>query len=115
MQGKTLTPESYVMKFGKYKNMKAVDIADIYEVDKNGNDKAVGLMYLKFLVEKCDWFRHKEIIEQVIKNAVDCMSADEKEPEQPKHVEDKPKKEKKPKEEKVTSKDINDSTQINLN
>ena len=50
MQSKTLTPENYVMRFCKYKNMKAVDIADIYEVDKNGNDKAVGLMYLKFLV-----------------------------------------------------------------
>ena len=34
MQSKTLTPESYVMRFGKYRNMKAVDIADIYEVGK---------------------------------------------------------------------------------
>ena len=110
----TVTPERYVMKFGKYKNMKAVDIAAIYEVDKNGNDKPVGLMYLKFLVEKCDWFRHREIIEQVIKNAVECMNADEKEPEQPKE-EDKQKKEKKPKKEKITSKDKPESTQINLN
>ena len=113
MQGKTLTPENYVMRFGKYKNMKAVDIAEIYEVDKNGNDKPVGLMYLKFLVEKCDWFRHREIIEQVIKKAVECASADEKEPEQQKQTVENPKKEKKSNKEKVTSKDKPESTQIN--
>ena len=85
-----ISPDQYVFRFGKYRNMKAVDIADIYEVDKNGNDKPVGLMYLKFLVEKCEWFRHSEIIEQVIKNAIDCMSGDEgKEQEKTKEVKQK--------------------------
>ena len=66
MQTKALTPESYVFRFGKYKNMRAADVAELYELDKNGDDKPVGLLYLKFLVEKCDWFRHKDIIEQII-------------------------------------------------
>ena len=112
MQTRALTPENYVLRFGKYKNMKAVDVADIYEVDKNSNDKPVGLSYLKFLVEKCDWFRHKDIIEQVIKNAIDCMSGDEgKEQEKTKEV--KQKKEKKPKKEKSVP-DTPTSTAINL-
>lgn len=123
-----LTPENYVMKFGKYKNMRAVDIADIYEVDKNGDDKPVGILYLKFLVEKCDWFKHKDIIEQIIKNAIDCMSGsgqspetlegrcpssgdDEKEPE-PTPKETKQKKDKKPKKE--AQKVVSDTTVINI-
>ena len=98
-----LTPENYVMKFGKYKNMRAVDIADIYEVDKNGDDKPVGLLYLKFLVEKCEWFKHNEIIEQIIKSAIDCTAGDEEKEPQPTPKEPKQKKEqkeKKPKKEK---------------
>ena len=92
--------------------MKAVVIADIYEVDKNGNDKPVGLMYLKFLVEKCEWFRHSEIIEHVINNAIDCMSGDEgKEQEKTKEVNQK--KENKPKKEKSVP-DTHTSTVINL-
>ena len=46
-----LTPEKYVMVFGKYKNMRAVDVAEIYNVDTNGEDKPVGLLYIKFLVK----------------------------------------------------------------
>ena len=84
MQTQTLTPENYILRLGKYKNMRAADIAEIYEVDKNGEDQPKGLQYLQWLIEQ-DWFRHKDIIEQVIKNAIDCFSGDyDKEPEQPK-------------------------------
>ena len=64
-----ITPESYVFKFGKFLNMKACDVSKITKVDKNGKDVNVGLQYLEFLVEKCDWFRHKDIISKVIENA----------------------------------------------
>ena len=118
MQTKALTPESYVFRFGKYKNMRAADVAELYEVDKNGDDKPVGLLYLQFLVEKCDWFRHKDIIEQIIKGAVDCCSGDDgKEPETPKPVEAKQKKEKtikKEKSEKAIPRDTPSTTTINL-
>ena len=58
--------DQYIFKFGKYNKMRAVDVAQIYEVDKDGNDVPKGLQYLKFLVQKCDWFRHKDIIEKII-------------------------------------------------
>ena len=93
-----LTPEKYVMAFGKYKNMRAVDVADIYNVDKNGEDKPVGLLYLQWLVDQ-DWFKHKDIVNEIIKSAIECTSGDEKEPE-PTPKEPKQKKEKKPKKEK---------------
>ena len=58
--------DQYIFKFGKYNKMRAIDVAQIYEVDKDGNDVPKGLQYLKFLVQKCDWFRHKDIIEKII-------------------------------------------------
>ena len=64
-----ITSESYVFKFGKFINMKACDVARLTKVDKYGNDVNVGLQYLEFLVDKCDWFRHKDIITQVIHEA----------------------------------------------
>ena len=59
----TISPENYVMPFGKYKQMRAIDVADIYQVDKDGNDKPVGLMYLQWLVDQ-DWFKHKDILKK---------------------------------------------------
>ena len=104
MQKQILTPESYVFRFGKYKNMKAIDVADIYEVDKNGEDKPKGLQYLQWIVQQ-EWFKHTNIIEQIIKSSIDCNSADdEKEQEKPAQEavqpDIKPKKEKKDKKEK---------------
>ena len=58
----TLSPENYVFRFGKFKNTKAIDVAKITEVDKYGRTVPSGLSYLRFLIEKCDWFRHREII-----------------------------------------------------
>ena len=73
-----ITPESYVFHFGKYKDMKAVDIAQIYTVDKDGNSIAKGLMYLEWICEK-DWFKHSDIIQKIIDDAKQNMS-DEEEP-----------------------------------
>ena len=73
----SITPESYVLKFGKYKGYKAVDVAALITVDKNGNDKPTGLLYLTWLVEKADRFKHKDIIEEVIRKAQGQSEADE--------------------------------------
>ena len=64
-----ITPENYVFKFGKHINMKAYDVARLIKVDKYGKDVNVGMQYLEFLIDKCDWFRHKDIIKQVIDDA----------------------------------------------
>ena len=71
----SIKPEDYIFKFGKYMNMRAVAIAELYKVNpKTGKDEPVGLQYMIFLCEKCDWFKHKDIIEQIIKLAEDNMS-----------------------------------------
>ena len=76
-----ITPETYVLKFGKYKNMRAVDVAQIYEVDKDGNYVGKGLKYLSWLCDQ-DWFKHKDIVEKIIKshNSVDADAKPEQEP-----------------------------------
>lgn len=87
-----ISPENYVLKFGKYKNMRAIDVSEIYQVDKNGDDKPVGLFYLKWLIS-CDWFKHGHIIKQIIETAEQCIS--DPEDAKPKQEAVKPKKEKK--------------------
>ena len=57
------TTNQYVLPFGKYKGMYAVDAAEITVVDKNGNDKNVGLIYLEWLTKQA-WFRDTEIIKK---------------------------------------------------
>jgi len=76
MQTQTLTPENYVLRFGQYKNMRAVDVAEIYEIDKTGNEYPKGLMYLQFLC-KTDWFRHTDILQKIINKAISEISDDE--------------------------------------
>ena len=78
-----IAPESYIFKFGKYANMRAVDVSDLYKVNpKTGQDEAVGLKYLHFLVEKCSWFRDTEMIKKVIEMAESNMSEEaDSEPE----------------------------------
>ena len=68
MSSKTISPEKYILAFGKYKNMRAVDVAQISVVDKAGNDKPTGLLYLEWLCEQ-EWFKHKDIVFEVIKKA----------------------------------------------
>ena len=65
--------EDYVMPFGKFKGMRAVDIAEIYIVDKNGVDQPTGLKYLEWLVLQ-PWFKHTEIITSIIETAKSCIS-----------------------------------------
>ena len=73
----------YVLPFGKYKGMYAVDVAEITVVDKAGNDKNVGLTYLEWLTKQA-WFRDAEVIEKIIHNARNNMSdADDEEPAPP--------------------------------
>ena len=76
-----IAPEKYIMPFGKYKGMYAADVAQIYVVDKDGNDKATGLMYLEWICKQ-DWFKHKEIIEKVISNAEQQGNVSEEEQEE---------------------------------
>ena len=76
MQTQTLTPENYVLRFGQYKNMRAVDVAEIYEIDKTGNEYPKGRMYLQFLC-KTDWFRHTDILQKIINKAISDISDDE--------------------------------------
>ena len=64
-----ITYDQYIFRFGKHINMKAYDVARLIKVDKHGKDVNVGMQYLEFLVDKCDWFRHKDIIKQVIDDA----------------------------------------------
>ena len=97
-----ISPENYILKFGKYKNMRAIDVSEIYQVDKNGDDKPVGLQYLQWLIKQ-DWFKHTDIIEQIIKTAESCISDVEEEVEEVKK-EEKPKKEKKEDKEKKPKK-----------
>jgi hypothetical protein len=96
----TLTPENYIMKFGKYCGMKAIDVANIRITDKNGKERREGLRYLKWVCQK-DWFKHTSIIEQIISGVDDDEQQGDDEKEiKPKPIEKKKKKE--PKEPKAT-------------
>ena len=97
-----ISPENYVLKLGKYKNMRAIDVSEIYQVDKNGDDKPVGLQYLQWLIKQ-DWFKHKDIIEQIIKTAESGISDVEEKVEEVKK-EEKQKKDKKEKKDKKPKK-----------
>ena len=75
-----ITPESYVFKFGKYKDMKAVDVAKIYTVDKNGQEQPKGMKYLEWsCAPEQNWFKHADIIQQVINNAKNPIAEPKKE------------------------------------
>ena len=60
-----MNSNNYIMKFGKFKNMRAVDIAQIKTVNKLGNLENTGINYLKFIVG-LDWFKHSQIVQKVI-------------------------------------------------
>ena len=62
---KIFTADSYVLKFGKFKNFKALDIAKIKTVDKNNEEKPTGLLYLQWLVTQ-EWFKHKDTIQEIL-------------------------------------------------
>ena len=85
-----ITAENYVFKFGKYINMRAVDVAEIKTIDKNGNEVYKGMKYLIWLCDQ-DWFKHKEIITKIIKNS-DQEQDEEPKKEQKKEPKKEPKK-----------------------
>ena len=75
MQTQTLTPENFVLRTGQYKDMRALDITQIYVIDRYGNNYPKGLMYLQFLC-KTGWFRQIDILQKIINNAVNDISDD---------------------------------------
>jgi hypothetical protein len=63
----TISPENYVMSFGKFKGMKAIDIVNIHTVDGNDVDVSTGLNYLEWLLEpEQKWFKHSDIIKKIV-------------------------------------------------
>ena len=72
-----ITSDSYVFHFGKYKGYKAVDVAALITVDKNGKDKPNGLIYLEWLCEQ-EWFKHKDIVLEVVRKAQGQSEADDR-------------------------------------
>ena len=75
-----MNSENYIIPFGKYKSMKLVDVIKIKCVDKNGEDKQTGLLYLQWLVTQ-DWFRHKDIVNDVLSK---CNNTIKEEPKKEK-------------------------------
>ena len=83
MSNQNIDITNYVLKFGKYKDHRAVDVAEMYKVNpKTGQDDALGLKYLCWVVKQ-DWFKHKYIIEEIIKQAEECISEEELSEEEP--------------------------------
>lgn len=60
-----ITPESYTFKFGKYKNMRAVDVLKIKTIDKKDQEVNSGELYMRWLLT-CEWFGNKDIISAVL-------------------------------------------------
>ena len=55
----------YVMPFGKYKGIKLTDPINLKTVDKNGEDKETGKLYLQWLVTN-EWFKNADVIQEVL-------------------------------------------------
>ena len=90
-------PSTYVMGFGKYKDMLACDIVDLQKINKKGESVSTGLNYLQSLVD-CSWFKHVDLIQSIIdeyleEQNVGYVSEIEPEPE----IEQKKQKKKEPK------------------
>ena len=97
----SITQDNYVLHFGKYKNFRANDVADITTVGKDGTDKYVGLEYLKWLVKQ-EWFKHASVVQSIIDETEKslCIQGKVIEPEvKKKEIKERVKKEKKPKKE----------------
>ena len=65
MSNLKIDPSTYILKFGKYINMLAVDVVDIQTVNKKGEYVVTGLKYLQFLTT-CPWFKHAGIVHSII-------------------------------------------------
>ena len=51
-----------------------MDVLNITEIDKNGKVKPAGYIYLKWLVEKADWYRHKSVIRESLNEYGNTLS-----------------------------------------
>lgn len=112
--------DNFVLPFGKYKGMYPSDVAQIRVVDKNGNEKQVGLQYLKWLVDKTTLFaKYKEAIQEIINNNDNGMTDEDTETKEiveeikkPKVKKEAKPTEKKPKKTKEST--VNISTENNV-
>ena len=66
MSNLKIDPSTYVLKFGKYKNMLAVDVVDFQTVNKKGQCEDTGLKYLQWLTT-CSWFENTDFIKMLSK------------------------------------------------
>ena len=57
--------QDYVMPFGKYKNMLAIDVVALQTQNKKGEFENTGLTYLQWLVLQ-SWFKNTELISSII-------------------------------------------------
>ena len=95
----TINAQNYVFKFGKFNKFLAQDVVKISTVDKNNKSVKTGLLYMKWLVDTCDWFKHKDIIKEIIEKEEGGDDADDESTIQPTN---KPEKQpKQPKEKKI--------------
>ncbi len=79
----SLTPDNYIFKFGKFINKRAVDVLKIKKVNpKTGKMENEGYLYMKWLVDKTDWFKHKQIIEEILDKYENEMTDDDTETEE---------------------------------
>ena len=88
MANLNIDPSTYVMKFGKYKNMLALDVVELQTVNRKGETENSGLEYLEFICKQ-DWFRHTSIVQSIIADSleeqnVDMGDIEQKEDEPPK-------------------------------
>ena len=61
---------TYVLKFGKYINMLAVDVVGIQTVNKKWDYANTGLTYLQWLVDQ-QWLSHVDIKKSIIIDYLD--------------------------------------------
>ena len=65
-----IDPSCYILKFGKYINMLAVDVVGIQTVNKKGEYANTGLKYLQWLVDQ-QWLNHVDFIKSIIIDYLD--------------------------------------------
>ena len=79
-----LTPDTYVIPFGKYKNMKFSDVADIVIIDpKTGEDRFIGLEYLrKFITYNWISKEYRDVARRVVDELDQIMGVTHEQREQ---------------------------------
>ena len=67
MANSQIDPSCFILQFGKYKNMLAIDVADIQTVNNKGEYENTGLKYLQWVVDQ-DWFKQTDIVQSIIED-----------------------------------------------